>query len=383
MTLWGGNGLKSSPADIYSITKKLNVWKNARNPSGYCKDGENHAIQSYCPPPNIRNVRNGKCETMQNTQVRVFSFDGSSYLTKTLSNIISNELPKGISHFWKYSNYAVSDEEGVARFTKQDINYHAGFEGGGIRKSTSSASSSTTTAQHANKVSEAEKALLSSTEEVPMTTVDHFLIKHNITTLDIMKIDTEGNDNKVLRGAQRTIAKLVGMFTFEGGKGVSLTKDMLTSLDKLSFNCYSTSRAGLFKWNGNCMKSQYTGGFRAKDKGNIFCLSRKRAALAAFAYEMLSFTAMIQFFADKQRTTASVQSVDAVKIAAMLEALNKTKPAAAGAVNSDIVTLQSKIDPSLLIPLYVNIYGYCAPWPSCAKVENLTMPAVVTRRLRR
>ena len=39
----------------------------------------------------------------------------------------------------------------------------------------------------------------------------------------------------------------IGVFTFEGGKGVSLTKGMLKMYDDLGFSCYSTSRAGLFK----------------------------------------------------------------------------------------------------------------------------------------
>jgi hypothetical protein len=46
----------------------------------------------------------------------------------------------------------------------------------------------------------------------------------------------------------------IGVFTFEGGKGVSLTKGMLKMYDDLGFSCYSTSRAGLFKvWHCNFM----------------------------------------------------------------------------------------------------------------------------------
>jgi hypothetical protein len=39
----------------------------------------------------------------------------------------------------------------------------------------------------------------------------------------------------------------VKLFTFEGGKGVVLSKEMLQQFDELGFSCYSTSRAGLFK----------------------------------------------------------------------------------------------------------------------------------------
>lgn len=37
----------------------------------------------------------------------------------------------------------------------------------------------------------------SNTEEVSMTTVDNFVREHKISDLDVLKIDTEGNDNKV------------------------------------------------------------------------------------------------------------------------------------------------------------------------------------------
>jgi hypothetical protein len=40
---------------------------------------------------------------------------------------------------WKYLNYAVSDVDGVARFTKQSKEKNAGFEGGSIRAKTATA----------------------------------------------------------------------------------------------------------------------------------------------------------------------------------------------------------------------------------------------------
>ena len=43
---------------------------------------------------------------------------------------------------------------------------------------------------------------------------------------------------------------LTGMVTFEGGQGITFSKEMIVEFDSLGFNCYSTSRAGLFKWNG-------------------------------------------------------------------------------------------------------------------------------------
>lgn len=54
-----GYGL--SPAEMFSLSKKLKSWPGSRNPAGYCKDGYNHGLQLYCPPPFDRNLTNGHC----------------------------------------------------------------------------------------------------------------------------------------------------------------------------------------------------------------------------------------------------------------------------------------------------------------------------------
>ena len=51
-------------------------------------------------------------------------------------------------------------------------------------------------------------------------------------------------------GAKNAVTNYLGMITFEGGKGVTLSKEMIADFDSLGYSCYSTSRAGLFKWNG-------------------------------------------------------------------------------------------------------------------------------------
>jgi FkbM family methyltransferase len=114
----------------------------------------------------------------------VLSVDGSAYLAGTISNIIKNHVPRDAKGnndllrsgvMWQYLNYAMSDSEGIARFTKQDAQHNAGFEGGSISTVESP-----------------------STEEVNMTTVDLLLASHGWTAgVDLLKIDTEGNDNKV------------------------------------------------------------------------------------------------------------------------------------------------------------------------------------------
>ena len=94
--------------------------------------------------------------------------------------------------------------------------------------------------------------------------------------------------------ARKAIDSGVALFTFEGGSGVSFTKEHIEDLDGRGFSCFSTSRAGLFKWSGGCMDEKYMGAFRAKDKGNVFCTSRKKAPLMAAIFDSLSFPLLIE-----------------------------------------------------------------------------------------
>jgi FkbM family methyltransferase len=373
IALWGGGKLQVSPADVYHLAMSMNAWKGARNPSGYCKDGENYGVQLHCKNSQHRDLQTGRC-LEANPNIEVYSFDGSSYLTKTLAGMIQEKLfvlasqdsslvradGKPLTSIWSYNHYAIYDREGIAHFTKQDQNYHAGYEGGGIKGVESSSGSGGKGT--ANSASTAE------TEAVPMISLDIFAKNHSISSVDVLKIDAEGNDNRVLLGARGLIAKPVGMLTFEGGQGITLSKEMLDAFDLLGYACYSTSRAGLFKWNGQCMKTRYMGGFRAKDKGNVFCINRYKAPLAALAYEALSFPSTIHLFTEQyyeSRNDNSLPNRDAIKY--MLEELNNTRsPSSKGLLET--IELYQDINPSVLVPLYVNIYGFCKPWPSCAKI---------------
>jgi FkbM family methyltransferase len=353
LTLWGGGNLHASPAELYNQAEKQEAWKSSRNPKGYCKDGDHYGVSIYCPRSATRDPVTGSCSIV-NPKVRVFSLDGSSYLAQTLSSIIdkfppflnpADAMESRASKMWSYQNFAVSDVVGTARFTKQSKDHNPGFEGGGIR---------------GVGKDNAQSVLDSTVEEVPMLTVDHFMQFNNLSHVDLLKIDTEGNDNKVLRGAKKALASSIGMFAFEGGKGVTFSKEMIESLDLIGFSCYSTSRAGLFKWNGRCMKERYMGGFAAKDKGNIFCISRVRAPLAAFAYDLLTFGATLRMMTDPEWIKRQANAETQLQLRAMAAVTNIT--------NIFDTELSTKIDPAFLVPAYINIRGFCAPWPACAKI---------------
>jgi FkbM family methyltransferase len=265
---------------------------------------------------------------------------------------------------WKYLNYAVSDVDGVAHFTKQSKEKNAGFEGGSIRSKTATDASARrslredaaddqnsarggNTKNAANKADMRARRLEVETEEVNMTTIDSYVRRFALPRVDLMKIDTEGQDNKVLTGAASTIAD-IGMFTFEGGKGVTFSKEMIDQYDQMGFSCYSTSRAGLFKWNSGCTKDKYMGGFRAKDKGNIFCVSRKRAPMATLAYDILSFPMMVEEYLEPSEGVGR----NAEAVAAFRE------------VMTDEVKMAG-MDGGVLVPIYLNIKPFCSPFPQC------------------
>lgn len=49
LTLWGGGNFKSSPIELFELSKKLKTWKSSKNPAGYCRDGLNYGIPLFCP----------------------------------------------------------------------------------------------------------------------------------------------------------------------------------------------------------------------------------------------------------------------------------------------------------------------------------------------
>ena len=347
LSLWGGGGYGVSPSYVYTTAQATSMWEGSRNPAGYCRDGFNEGYPLYCPSAYREN--SGKC-TVRNEGFTVRSFDGSSYLAGAINDMLNKttDVQVKAGTVWMYHHRAVSDTEGTARFTKQSkdikVQQGPGFEGGKLRP---------------DSASEVD------TEVVQLITVDRFLAKEaenaggmrypaRGTTIgkdkrdvmqyhiDIMKVDAEGNDNKVLNGAKLAIENTISLFTFEGGSGVAFGKEDIQELDSQhGYSCYSTSRAGLFKWNGGCMDEKYMGGFRSKDKGNVFCTNRRRSPLMSVVFDAMSFPMMWEHeirMAERKKTSAS---------------------AATSGFNRD--TLIS----TELATVYVNVKPFCDPYPAC------------------
>jgi len=54
-------------------------------------------------------------------------------------------------------------------------------------------------------------------ESVPAITLDHFCTQKQIQRIDLIKIDTDGHEHKVLKGARKTIKKYLPFVVFEIG----------------------------------------------------------------------------------------------------------------------------------------------------------------------
>ena len=349
ISLWGGGGVDISPKKVFDYATELNLWKGSRNPAGFCKDGHNHGIALYC---SSKRSKKGVCMD-KNMDIKVFSIDGSSTITEQMNGLISKKIihiatsqlggtdestidvksdviPKlydnstfsnvprftkasvadddtlpvkfkpstveyltrdnesrnrklyGTSNeanknakgnntnIWGYWNYAMSDSVGKATFTKQgkDEKVGPGFGGGKINAKASNGYN---------------------VEEVDMTTVDNLVEILGIGSLDILKIDAEGHDNKVISGAMKVIEKKVSMFVFEGYGWLS--GEMISKFNDLGYSCYSSSKAGLFKLDSNCLADDVIS--KKKEKGNVFCASRIRAPMVTLSFDGLSFPAML------------------------------------------------------------------------------------------
>ena len=397
ISLWGGGGIGISPKKVFNYATELNLWVGSRNPAGFCKDGNNHGIALHC---SSKRANNGVCMD-KNMDIKVFSIDGSSTITEQMNRLIHKKILHSVtepvsatqkssvavrsemiptlynttfsnvprftkasladddtlpvkfkpstvdylmrennekrgrtlynknkevdenmkssdSNIWGYWNYAMSDSIGKATFTKQgkDEKVGPGFEGGKINA----------------KASDGYNV-----EEVDMTTVDNILDVLGIESLDILKIDAEGHDNKVISGAMKVIEEKLSMFVFEGYGWLS--GQMISTFNDLGYSCYSSSKAGLFKLGANCLADYVIS--KKKAKGNVFCASRIRAPMITLSFDGLSFPAMLDELRLVKKETDST-----------------TGKNSAGSMPS--------VSDEEFGKSFVNWKAFCKAWPQCA-----------------
>lgn len=143
---------------------------------------------------------------------------------------------------------------------------------------------------------------------VPLLTVDAYCKQNGISTVDILKIDAEEHDHKVIEGAYETLRERgVKMLMFEGGdlSNTEKWKNVFFELETtLEFECFSNGEHDIMVRITNCWDWKYVNetirpictkvpcpemkppAFRLD--GNIYCAHRTRAAVLVSLFSDMS-----------------------------------------------------------------------------------------------
>ena len=132
-----------------------------------------------------------------------------------------------------------------------------------------------------------------STTTVRATSVDDFIAQERIKHVDILKIDTEGFDPAVIKGAWRALSTgKVGILYFEyhsvGVWGATRLEDVARDLSEVHFACYLDGQPTLARLDAGCWDSSI---FEFHAWSNVVCVHTEALPHVFKAFERLSFRA--------------------------------------------------------------------------------------------
>lgn len=109
---------------------------------------------------------------------------------------------------------------------------------------------------------------------VPVTTIDAYVKSQNIKKISLIKIDAEGKDFEVLRGAIKTLRQyhpylIVEVFGLSWDTDVSRDKKILAYLAKLGYRAYAFVQGGLRRFNPEEGQPQIINLFFAPDTDKL------------------------------------------------------------------------------------------------------------------
>lgn len=124
-------------------------------------------------------------------------------------------------------------------------------------------------------------ARIGQTYAVNVSTLDKFVWKENIKEVNILKIDTEGNDARVLLGAVQTLTRLKPEYLiFENHKVGHWSKfdlkDAVDFLDNVFYTCFWATRKGTLVRLTGCWDARYS---TMKGWSNVACYHRNSREL--------------------------------------------------------------------------------------------------------
>eukprot|EP00963_Diacronema_lutheri_P008205 scaffold723_cov333-Pavlova_lutheri.AAC.3 len=114
------------------------------------------------------------------------------------------------------------------------------------------------------------------TYAVNVSTLDKFVMRESIKEVNILKIDTEGNDARVLLGAVQTLTHLSPEYlTFENHKVGHWSqfdlRDVVDFLDNLFYTCFWATSKGIIVRLTGCWDARYSA---MKGWSNVACYHR-------------------------------------------------------------------------------------------------------------
>ncbi|EKX44224.1 hypothetical protein GUITHDRAFT_139792 [Guillardia theta CCMP2712] len=111
-----------------------------------------------------------------------------------------------------------------------------------------------------------------------VTTLDSLVRQQNISSIEFLSIDTEGNDMRAVLGGIRALgAQMVRYMEFEyhyvGRWRRSDLQDLIDLLDQMNYDCFwALNTGGLSRLTG-CWHDSY---YREKDWSNVACINRNQ-----------------------------------------------------------------------------------------------------------
>jgi len=120
--------------------------------------------------------------------------------------------------------------------------------------------------------------------KVPLLTVDHIMEREGLEHIDVLKMDTEGHDPSVLRGALKAITShRVTLIIFEYNlvweTSEKLERVIAEIFDKNDYACYLEGTTSLLKLTQGCWWST----FEFRDWSNVWCMSLKTPSGSALS----------------------------------------------------------------------------------------------------
>jgi FkbM family methyltransferase len=306
--LWQGHSSGLSPYLLFLKYEELKVFQSALSPAGYCRTGLDRAYPLHCPAvipsttttttatttgndkakATVNRHQDGQCDVQlqhPDASISIYAIDGSSTVANTLRNTLQQMTPLNkttLANNIQVFHLAMSDKTGTVKFLTIEEDSASGFEGGSIIGKRKLLSAAVNKNRHHHHHHQQDKKRLS--EIVTMTTLNSFTTKHHIQNkVDFIKIDAEGHDLDVIKGANETLGS-VGILMWEQNSQYS--RDLVSiiqQLEHMHFECYIPGKSGFVKLTHGCFQIS-----RIPKGNNIVCASRVHAPGAVLAFDLLS-----------------------------------------------------------------------------------------------